>query len=157
DIFGLFELYANKKGIETNLAAHKDSLYVAFDYDIIEKILTNLFSNALKYTPDNGYVGVRIYSATEEEKLRFSSPDLQETEYISVEVLNTGDGFSEAQIATLFTSFNRLSSQRPTFEESSGLGLAIVKELVDVLGGKIWMVNKADKISFTISLPLKKQ
>jgi len=158
DLFGLFELYANKKQIETNIAAHKDSLYVAFDYDVIEKILTNLFSNALKYTPNKGYVGVRIYNSTDEEKERLSEKlDDQDTEYVSIEVLNSGDRFSEEQIATLFTSFNRLSSHRPTFEESSGLGLAIVKELVDVLGGKIWMVNKMDKISFTIMLPLKKQ
>jgi Signal transduction histidine kinase len=157
DIFGLFELYANKKSVETNISAYKDNLYVAFDYDIIEKILTNLFSNALKYTPDNGYVGVRIYPATVEEKERFLVLNPEETEYISIEVLNTGDCFSEEQIATLYTSFNRLSSNRPTFEESSGLGLAIVKELVDVLEGKIWMVNKTDKISFTISLPLRKQ
>ncbi|WP_199117502.1 hybrid sensor histidine kinase/response regulator transcription factor [Pedobacter sp. ASV28] len=158
DLFGLFELYANKKEIETNIATHMDNLYVAFDYDVIEKILTNLFSNALKYTPNKGYVGVRIYHSTDEEKERFAEkPDEQETEYISIEVLNSGDGFSEEQIATLFTSFNRLSSHRPTFEESSGLGLAIVKELVEVLEGKIWMVNKTDKISFTIMLPLKKQ
>ncbi|MEJ5961541.1 hybrid sensor histidine kinase/response regulator transcription factor [Pedobacter immunditicola] len=158
EVFGLFELYANKKEIETNITAHKDNLYVAFDYDIIEKILTNLFSNALKYTPNKGYVGVRIYGSTNEEKERlFQKLDGQGNEYISIEVLNSGDGFSEQQIATLFTSFNRLSSHRPTFEESSGLGLAIVKELVDVLEGKIWIVNKADKVSFTIMLPLKIQ
>ncbi len=158
DIFGLFELYANKKEIETNIAAHRDNLVVAFDDDVIEKILTNLFSNALKYTPNKGYVGVRIYSSTDEEKERLAEKlNDPETEYVSVEVLNSGDGFSEEQISKLFTSFNRLSSYRPTFEESSGLGLAIVKELVDVLNGKIWMVNKADKISFTIMLPLKKQ
>ena len=158
DVFGLFELYANKKEIETNITTHEDHLYVAFDYDIIEKILTNLFSNALKYTTNKGYVGVRIYESTEEEKKRLTtSLDTQEREYISIEVLNTGTGFSEQQIATLFTSFNRLSSNRPTFEESSGLGLAIVKELVDVIEGKIWMVNKTNKISFTIMLPFKKE
>src|SRR5690606_32067263 len=45
DVFSLFELYANKNDIETNISAHKDQIYVAFDYDIVEKILTNLFSN----------------------------------------------------------------------------------------------------------------
>jgi signal transduction histidine kinase/DNA-binding response OmpR family regulator/ligand-binding sensor domain-containing protein len=158
DVFGLFELYANKKNIETDIATHQQQLYVAFDYDIIEKILTNLFSNALKYTPNKGYVGVRIYESTAEEKARLDShPGQEEKEYVSIEVLNTGDNFSEAQIATLFSAFNRLSASRPTFEESSGLGLAIVKELVDVLGGKIWMVNKLDKISFTILLPFTKE
>jgi signal transduction histidine kinase/ligand-binding sensor domain-containing protein/DNA-binding response OmpR family regulator len=158
DVFGLFELYANKKEIETNITVHEDHLFVAFDYDIIEKILTNLFSNALKYTTNKGYVGVRIYESTEEEKQRLSDKlDKEERAYISIEVLNTGAGFSEQQIATLFTSFNRLSSHRPTFEESSGLGLAIVKELVDVIEGRIWMVNKTNKISFTIMLPFKKE
>lgn len=158
DVFGLFELYANKKEIETNFTAHADHLFVAFDYDIIEKILTNLFSNALKYTSGKGYVGVRIYQSTAEEQSRLAiEPDLLEREYISIEVLNTSIGFSEEQIAKLFTSFNRLSSYRPTFEESSGLGLAIVKELVDAIGGKIWMVNKTNKVSFTMMLPLKKE
>jgi len=158
DLFGLFELYANKKEIETSISAHQDRMELAFDYDVVEKILTNLFSNALKYTPNKGYVGVRIYSSGSDEKQRLSAaPDEQENEYISLEVLNSGDAFSEEQITTLFSSFNRLSSQRPTFEESSGLGLAIVKELVDVMGGKIWMHNKMDKISFSMILPLKKQ
>ena len=158
DLFGLFELYANNKEIETSLVCHQESAVLAFDYDIIEKILTNLFSNALKYTPNKGYVGVRIYHSTEQEKqLLKEQLDANQTEYLSIEVLNSGDGFSEEQIATLFTSFNRLSFQRPTFEESSGLGLAIVKELVEVLHGKIWMVNKMDKISFTVMLPFSKQ
>ncbi len=157
DVFGLFELYANKKEIETNITSFTDHLHVAFDYDIIEKILTNLFSNALKYTTNKGYVGVRIYESTEDERQKLTDQVNQERTYISIEVLNTGTGFSEQQIAGLFTSFNRLTSFRPTFEESSGLGLAIVKELVDVMDGKIWMVNKTDKISFTILLPLKKE
>src|SRR5690606_23089081 len=72
DVFSLFELYANKKEIETNISAHKHRIYVAFDYDIIEKILTNLFSNALKYTPNKGYVGVRIYESTQEEREKLS-------------------------------------------------------------------------------------
>jgi signal transduction histidine kinase/DNA-binding response OmpR family regulator/ligand-binding sensor domain-containing protein len=158
DVFGLFELYANRKEIETDMAAHQSQLLVAFDFDIIEKILTNLFSNALKYTPNKGYVGVRVYESTPEELNRLSGEvDPGEKEYVSVEVLNTGDNFSEEQIATLFTSFNRLSARRPTFEESSGLGLAIVKELVDALGGAIWMVNKMNKISFTMLLPFKRE
>lgn len=158
DVFGLFELYASKNNIETDITSHKQQLFVAFDYDVIEKILTNLFSNALKYTPSKGYVGVRIYESTAEEKARLDLQVVQEErEFVSIEVLNTGDNFSEEQIASLFKSFNRLSASRPTFEESSGLGLAIVKELVDVLGGKIWMVNKQNKISFTILLSFKKE
>lgn len=158
DVFGLFEMYANKKEIETHSATHIEHLEVAFDYDIIEKILTNLFSNALKYTPNKGYVGIRIYASTAQQVALLPRADKAAgQECISIEVLNNGDGFSEQQVAKLFTSFNRLSSLRPTFEESSGLGLAIVKELVDVLDGRIWMENKADMIAFTITLPLRRE
>src|SRR5690606_4046329 len=92
DVFSLFELYANKKEIETNISTHKDQIYVAFDYDIVEKILTNLFSNALKYTPNKGYVGVRIYNSTTDEKARLSEKlNEEELEYISIEVLNRSE------------------------------------------------------------------
>lgn len=157
DVFGLFELYANKKEIETDISAYKQQLIVAFDQDVVEKILTNLFSNAFKYTHNKGYVGVRIYEAGKEKGRLGSGVEKNDKEYVCIEIINTGDDFAEAQKDSLFTSFTRLSMQRPTFEESSGLGLAIVKELVDAIGGKIWMDYKMNKISFTILLPLKKE
>jgi len=157
DVFGLFELYANKKEIETDISAYRQQLIVAFDQDIVEKILTNLFSNAFKYTHNKGYVGVRIYEAGAEKEKLGNQAAKNDREFICVEIINTGDDFSEEKKDLLFSSFSRLSLQRPTFEESSGLGLAIVKELVGVIGGKIWMDYKMNKISFTILLPLEKQ
>lgn len=59
-IFSLFEFYASKKGIETDFSSRYESFYTSFDHDVIEKIFTNLFSNAIKYTSENGYVGVKI-------------------------------------------------------------------------------------------------
>jgi len=153
DVFSLFELYANKKEIETSVSSYTDNLYATFDYDIIEKIFTNLFSNAVKYTPDKGYIGIKIYETIPEEIEDLKNKDT-ESKYISIEVANTGTEIGADKKDLLFKSFNRLSSQKPSFEESTGLGLAIVKELVDALSGKIIMASETDKVSFTVMLPL---
>ncbi len=151
-IFSLFEFYANKKGIETDVTSQFESFYTKFDHDVIEKIFTNLFSNAIKYTTENGYIGVRIYRAAPEETAGLAAAQA-DTAYISVTVTNTGAGIPDDRKDAIFESFNRLTSRRPAFEESTGLGLAIVKELVGNLEGAITLDSDNSKVSFTVVLP----
>ena len=103
---------------------------------MIEKIFTNLFSNAIKYASENGYVGVRIYPARQDQRPE-SAPPAAGTEYIAFTVTNTGAEIPDDKKEAIFESFNHLSDRRPQFESSSGLGLAIVKELVGNLNGTI--------------------
>jgi DNA-binding response OmpR family regulator/two-component sensor histidine kinase len=153
DIFSLFELYANKKGIETDVNTEMESFYTKFDHDVIEKIFTNLFSNAIKYTAENGFVGVKINKIAQEELLSLGLPEKPHTEYISVGITNTGTEIPDDKKEEIFESFNRLTSGRPAFEESTGLGLAIVKELVNSLEGKISLHSGDSKVTFTVVLP----
>lgn len=155
NIFSLFTLYANKKGIETDISSYTESVYMDFDHDVVEKIFTNLFSNAMKYTPDNGYVGVKIYKSTEEETTGLVLPgkDNDRTEYISVMVTNTGTEIPEDKRSMIFQSFNRLSVFQSDFEQSTGLGLAIVSELVEALNGNVTLYSEDSKVSFTVTLP----
>lgn len=155
NIFSLFELYANKKGIETDISSQFESFYTKFDHDIIEKIFTNLFSNAVKYTTENGYVGVKISESTSEEIAGIASSVNAgvNTKYVSITITNTGTEIPDDKKEIIFESFNRLTSHRPTFEESSGLGLAIVKELVGSLEGVIKLNSSSSKVSFTVVLP----
>ncbi len=155
NIFSLFELYANKKGIETDVNSQFESFLTKFDHDVIEKIFTNLFSNAIKYTSENGYVGLKINESTQEEIANLS-PSLNATvytKYVSVTITNTGAEIPDDKKKIIFESFNRLSSRRPDFEESTGLGLAIVKELVESLEGTITLNSEKSKVSFTVVLP----
>lgn len=153
DIFSLFELYANKKGIETDINADTESFYTQFDHDAIEKIFTNLFSNAIKYTTENGYLGVKITQMTQEEITNLTLPILSDTEYISIAITNTGTEIPDDKKEEIFESFNRLTSGRPAFEESTGLGLAIVKELVGSLNGKVLLHSGDSTVTFTVVLP----
>lgn len=151
-IFSLFEFYANKKGIETGFNSQYESFYTRFDHDVIEKIFTNLFSNAIKFTSENGYVGVKIYPARQEQ-IPDSAAPAADTQYISFTVTNTGTEIPDDKKEAIFESFNHLSTRRPEFESSSGLGLAIVKELVGNLEGGITLHSGNSKVSFTVVLP----
>lgn len=141
DIFSLFELYANKKGIETDIISDAESFHTKFDHDAIEKIFTNLFSNAIKYTDENGFLGVKIDTKTN-------------TGHISVSITNTGTGIPDDKKDEIFDSFKRLTSGKPAFEESTGLGLSIVRELVNSLNGKVTLQSGESQVTFTVTLPL---
>ena len=153
DIFSLFELYANKKRIETEINSKVESFYTKFDYDAIEKIFTNLFSNAIRYTFEDGFVGVRIYPTTQEEIGGLSLSGKVDADYISVAITNTGKGIPDNKKEEIFESFNRFTSGKTALGESTGLGLSIVRELVTSLDGRITLDSGDSKITFTVVLP----
>lgn len=153
DVFSLFELYANKKGIETDISSDMEHFPTKFDYDAIEKIFTNLFSNAIKYTFENGYLGVRMNQLTPAEVQSLGLSEKNDSEYISIAITNTGNEIPDDKKEEIFQSFKRLSSGKPAFEESTGLGLAIVEELVSSLGGKVTLHSGDSKVTFTVVLP----
>ena len=142
DIFSLFEFYANKRHIEMEFASQQESLQVLFDPDVVEKIFTNLFSNAIKYTPEGNFIGVRISS-------------LSEDGVVTVDVTNTGVEIPADRAATIFDAFSKSSGQDSGIESSTGLGLAIVKELVDNIGGSVSLDSSDMKVTFRVRLPLK--
>lgn len=153
DIFSLFELYANKKGIEMDMQSDMDSFYTRFDHDVIEKIMTNLFSNAIKYTPEKGFLGVKINKVSSGKIAEQGEKGCDSMEYVSIAITNTGTEIPNDKKEEIFEAFKRLSSGKPAFEESTGLGLAIVKELVGCINGKLTLQSGDSKVTFTIVLP----
>lgn len=141
DIFGLFEPLASQKGIEMIFKSQSDKLVMSFDHDVIEKILSNLVSNAIKYTVTDGMVGLNI--SNDDSKV-----------YLSV--VNTGTGIPEDKKDLIFGEFAKLPGQHPNFQSSTGLGLAIVKELMTVLGGSIELHSSDSRVEFAVSFPYEK-
>lgn len=107
---------------------------------LIVRILENLVSNALKYSPHGSTVTVRI--------------DIEDN-LLKIAVRDQGPGLSEADQAKLFKKFARLAS-RPTGGESSiGLGLAIVDRIVQHLGGRVWVETiPGEGATFRVELPV---
>ena len=95
------------------------------DYANIKKIITNLLSNAYKYT-DKGSVRYEVNC--------INSNNISKL-IISVE--DTGRGIKQEKVDSLFTKFQRLEEDKNTTIEGTGLGLAITKQLIELMGGKI--------------------
>lgn len=116
----------------------KDPLPVLVDRIQLDRIISNLFSNALKYTPPAGNITIR----TSEKSGR-----------AFFEIHNNGPHIEAHELPTIFARFTRGSSSAGT--PGSGLGLYIVKYIVDATGGKIEVKSSKEKgTTFTLSYPL---
>lgn len=110
----------------------------------IRQVITNLLSNAAKYT-ERGKVFFCVKSVMDKEK--FS---------LVVTVKDTGIGIKEKNLKNLFTQFTRFDLKRNRNIEGSGLGLAITKQLVDLMGGKIEVQSVYGEGSeFCVTIPQK--
>lgn len=152
-VFSLFEFYANKKEIVTEFMPWTETYAVMFDADMIEKVFTNLFSNAIKYTTGEGYVGVRIAPSSADEIPQGVEVDPQ-AQWLSFTVTNTGSEIPQSRYKTIFEPFNNEGKTKLEFESHTGLGLAIVQTLVNEMKGTISVSSADNRVSFTVVLPL---
>ncbi len=152
-VFSLFEFYASKKQIETEFKPWVESYSALFDTEMIEKVFTNLFSNAIKYTSGEGYVGVRIAPSSLEDIPLSADVDPQ-AQWLTFVVTNTGSEIPESRYKTIFEPFNNEGKTKLEFESHTGLGLAIVQALVTDMKGTISVSSSDNQVSFTVVLPL---
>ncbi|MBI3290647.1 HAMP domain-containing histidine kinase [Candidatus Falkowbacteria bacterium] len=133
------------------------------DPNRVAQIITNLVSNAIKYTPENGKVGVTIAKKTGQElkKLngRLSTADIYYTKnkpgYLVLAVKDTGIGISAEDQKKLFTRFFRSKKVLKSQAEGTGLGLYITKSIINLHQGDIWFTSKLNNgSSFYFSLPI---
>jgi signal transduction histidine kinase len=107
----------------------------------IEQVLTNLVSNAIKFTPSGG--SVSVLAADEGERVRVSVQD-------------TGIGISEEELAKVFQRFYQVDSSATRSYRGAGLGLTICKFIVEYHHGRIWAESQVGKGStFSFTLPKK--
>jgi signal transduction histidine kinase/DNA-binding response OmpR family regulator/ligand-binding sensor domain-containing protein len=141
DIVNTFVSTAADKQIEIKFSANKGYLQVGFDPDKLEKIIFNLLSNALKFTPEGGVVSVEINSCTD---------------YVEIAVQDNGRGISAENIGRIFERFYQAGGAGGT--AGTGIGLALTKELVELHDGEISVESRENQGSrFTVKLPIEKQ
>lgn len=123
-----------------DLPAELPRLYV--DYQLIGRVLQNLVSNAIKYSPPGSTVRLRA---------RYS----RESNTIRAEVEDYGIGIPQEDQAKLFDRFFRVRSEIGRSKPGAGLGLAICKGIIDAHRGKIWVESEEGKgTTFMFSLPV---
>ncbi len=142
DRVGAFGHYASVKEIEIKLI-ERNIDEISLDQEYLSRIMDNLISNAVKFSPRNSLI---IVSA---EKVNGS---------YTIEVKDHGPGFSSTDKKHLYQKFRKLSARPTAGETSNGLGLAIVKILVDRMNGSIELNSTPGSGSeFTISFPVLKE
>lgn len=114
---------------------------IAFDEEKIERIILNILSNSIKFTPKNGTIFVNIYD---------------KGDFIEISIKDTGIGIPKDKLEFIFQRFAQIDKSTTRQNEGSGIGLALVKSLVEMHGGKIFVNSEINKGSeFTISLPVR--
>ncbi|MFC2088418.1 ATP-binding protein [Calditrichota bacterium] len=153
----LFSSLAETKKVILKFTASENSLMGYIDRDKLEKILTNLLSNAFKFTPEGGMVEVSLTS------LPLASPLTKGgTRWVEITVTNTGPGIPAGQIEKIFDRFyqaplGQADDNYKKDSEGSGIGLALTKELVEVCHGEISVSSTPNKTtSFVFTLPIAK-
>lgn len=139
-------------------------LAIMSDSNRLKQVLLNLLSNAIKFT-DKGYVYLNVELLTHTEflllqKSTIKEPVPEKTDsstaiYIRFDITDTGCGISNDDMGKLFKSFSQLDNRLTTkIYQGTGLGLVISKELVELMGGFVWLdwseVNKGSRFSFVI-------
>jgi signal transduction histidine kinase/CheY-like chemotaxis protein len=118
---GMIQLQALEKNVELRFPPLAQSWVVQADQVRLKQVLLNLLTNAIKYNRNPGLIEV-LCTAT--------------SDFVKVSVNDTGHGLSEAQMAQLFQSFNRLG-KAASAEQGTGVGLVISKRLIELMHGRI--------------------
>jgi signal transduction histidine kinase len=135
----LMQPRAQEKGIEYQVEMADEPLILQGFEERLERVVMNLVSNAIKYTPTGGSVAVKAWI---------------EDQQIKVEVSDTGIGIPEEALPRIFTEFYRAKNAKAVDVEGTGLGLVLVKDVVEQHGGQLSVASQVDQGStFTVTLP----
>lgn len=128
-------------GIELKLAVTDDIGTITADERKVKQVIFNLLSNAMKFTPDKGEVGIRA---------RMTDG------VVEIAVWDTGVGIAEEDQQRIFEEFQQAEQGLTDKTEGTGLGLALTKKLVTLHGGRIWVESdQGDGSTFTFTLPVE--
>ncbi|MFP5041718.1 two-component regulator propeller domain-containing protein [Parasediminibacterium sp. JCM 36343] len=142
-----FSDVADKKNISFSFHSNIDNLETSFDTDKIERILFNLLSNAFKFTPENGHVGVDVFVKAKEDSNNWFE--------VEIAVQDTGIGIEANKQEKIFERFFQNDIPGSMVNQGSGIGLAITKEFVKLHGGNITVESEPNKGScFKVTIPV---
>jgi signal transduction histidine kinase/ligand-binding sensor domain-containing protein/DNA-binding response OmpR family regulator len=155
-----FLYQAGEKQVTLSFEPHTARQEMWVDTDKLEKILHNLLSNALKYTPQKGYVDIFTQELpVQQAKTKY--PELKDTKcgaYMEVTVADAGPGIPVDKLGELFVQYRQIegpSGLRPDYG-GSGIGLYYTKRLVEAHRGSITATNQPDGgMIFSFVLPLE--
>jgi ligand-binding sensor domain-containing protein/signal transduction histidine kinase/DNA-binding NarL/FixJ family response regulator len=150
DIMQSFEYMAQKKNINFLFKTGLPELNVWVDLNNFDKVLFNVFSNAFKFTPEQGEITVELTTG----KQTSATDPLKN--FFEIKVLDTGIGIEEEKIDKIFDRFYQVDSEITSSNFGTGIGLHLARSLVELQQGIIFAENRKDRTGscFTIRMPL---
>jgi two-component system sensor histidine kinase/response regulator len=134
-----YQILARAKDIILTKNLPCSPVLIHADVDRLEQVLSNLLSNALKFTPAGGEIEIGAAQAGNEAR---------------VWIKDTGAGIAPDEIGQLFEKYKQTTSGKNSTEQGTGLGLLICKMIVEAHSGRIWVESEEGKgTTFTFTLP----
>ncbi|MBK9396673.1 MAG: response regulator [Saprospiraceae bacterium] len=141
-----FESLANLSGIKVIHNIDFDEIVFIYDAVKIQQVLSNLISNAIKFSKDGSEINVHSSLKTTDEKY-----------ILTVQVMDEGMGIPEDELKYVFDRFHRVKINETKQLPGTGIGLALAKELVEIMGGTIDVRSEYGKGSvFSFEIPILK-
>lgn len=143
DIFEAFKDQAANSNLKFQFEPKKQTLNAFIDLSQMEKVVFNLLSNALKYTPSGGTIKLTVDDTVD---------------HVQIKVFDTGKGMSKEHLDHIFTNFYQIKNQNQQIT-GWGIGLALVKNIIDLHKGEISVrseLSSSEKNGFTefcVSIP----
>lgn len=145
-IVGSFQGLADLRKIRLHFEPQCPQLIMDIEPEKLEESLSNLLSNALKYTPEGGAVFIN---------LRIVNPGKTLEKQVEISVRDTGIGIPEDQIEKIFIRFYRVEDKRFSYHEGTGIGLTLVNEYIKLMKGSIRVNSTPGRGSeFVVTLPV---
>lgn len=146
ELFEAFTTLFLRKKLEYIFISQVENLYIRFDSDKLEKIVSNLLSNSFKYTPEHGEIIFRIEIIREPAR-----------RMLCLTISDTGCGMTEDQLSKVFNLFYKLDDNQNEYQ-GSGIGLTLTQSLVNSLNGTIHFESKPGTgTTFNVNLPFSEE
>ncbi len=135
-----FQSYANGNNLSLRFMTTFESLLMHFDAEQIKQVMTNLISNAMKFTPSGGDIIVKLTTSDGT---------------LGIHVTDTGIGISANDLPYIFDRFYQVDSSSTRSAQGTGIGLAHAQELVKMMGGTITVTSELTKgTGFHVTVPV---
>jgi signal transduction histidine kinase/ligand-binding sensor domain-containing protein/DNA-binding response OmpR family regulator len=140
-IINSFSSIAKDKHIDLNFESNQESLFMDFDTEKTRQILTNLISNAIKFSSENSKITIAV---------------AKQDNNVIIKVSDQGLGIPEDELPNIFDRFFQVKNNEHKVSQGTGIGLALTKELILLLDGTIHVDSQIHKgTTFTVKLPIQ--
>ncbi|GAB4154821.1 MAG: two-component regulator propeller domain-containing protein [Winogradskyella sp.] len=136
-----FKSIAKDKGVSLKFSAAPQKIIMDFDAEKIRQIMTNLISNAIKFSPQHSELHIIL--------------NKNDASTLQIQVADQGYGIDQAELPFIFDRFYQVENTEHKVSQGTGVGLALTKELVELFNGNINVTSKVNHgTTFTIQLPI---